>query len=251
MTMDHNSLLKRFETARRDTSLAVLEGFHAIKHAIRFGAEIDLVVSSNLSEMKRLVDILAPDVGDRLDGITIEVSGNTFEKLAPHPHRTELIAIAHRRVTDLSRILDDPRPRPVVFLERPSHLGNMGAAIRVAAGAGAAGVITTGQHDPWNPVAIRGGAGLQYAIPVVQSEELPECDRPLLAIHPDGEDLSADSIPDRAILAFGEERAGLSEAVLQQAEKCLRIPMTEGVSSLNLATAVAVTLYIWRLRNRG
>ena len=248
--MDHNSLLKRIETARRDTSLAVLEGFHAIKHAIRFGAEIDLVVSSNIPEMQRLAEILAPDVQDRLKGITVEVPENIFEKLSLHPHRTELLAIAQRPVIDLSQILDDPRPRPVVFLERPSHLGNMGAVIRVAAGAGAAGVITTGQHDPWNPVALRGGAGLQFAIPVVQSEELPECDRPLLAIHPDGEDLSADLIPDRAILAFGEEREGLSDDVLQEAEKCLRIPMTDGVSSLNLATAVAVTLYTWRLSIR-
>lgn len=248
--MERNPLLKRFETARRDTSLAVLEGFHAIKHAIRFGAEIDLVVSSNLPEMRRLADVLAPDVKDQLDGITVEVPGDIFKRLAPHPHRTELIAIAQRRVTDLSLILDDPQQKPVVFLENPSHLGNMGAAIRVAAGAGAAAVITSGRHDPWNPVAIRGGAGLQYAIPVARTEELPECDRPLVAIHPDGEDLSADSVPDRAILAFGEEREGLSDAVLQQAEKCLRIPMTEGVSSLNLATAVAVTLYAWRLSDR-
>ncbi|MFC1627687.1 TrmH family RNA methyltransferase [Gemmatimonadota bacterium] len=242
-----DSLLHRFETARRDPALAVLEGFHAIKHAIRFGAEFDLVVSSNLSEMKRLADILAPDVKNQLEASTVEVPGNVFEQLAPHPHRTELIAIAQRRETDLSRILGDPEPGPVVFLENPSNLGNMGAAIRVAAGAGAAAVITTGQHDPWNPVALRGAAGLHFALPIVHSDGLPASGRPLVAIHPEGEELSAGSIPDRAILAFGEEREGLSGGLLQQADMSLRIPMTEGVSSLNLATAVAITLYAWRL----
>ena len=246
--MEHNSLLNRFETARRDTSLAVLEGFHAIKHAIRFGADIQIVASSNLSEQQRLAGILAPDVKDSLAAITVEVPESVMEKLSPHPSRAESIAIAHRSTTDLSQILDDPRPRPVVFLERTSHLGNIGAVIRVAAGAGAAGVVTTGQHDPWNSVAIRGGAGLQFAIPVMQIERLPECDRPLIAIHPDGDELSADLIPDRAILAFGEERTGLSDSVLQQTETHLRIPMTDGVSSLNLATAAAVVLYTWRLR---
>lgn len=249
--MEQDSLLNRFEAARQDSSLAVLEGFHAIKHAIRFGADVQIVVSSNLPESKRLADILAPDIKDQIGGITVEIPRRIYEKLSARPHRTELIAIARRRTANLSHILNDPQLKPVIFLEQPSDQGNMGAAIRVAACAGAAGVITTGQHDPWRPAALRSGAGLQYAIPVVQTEGLPECDRPLLAIHPDGDELSADSIPDRSILAFGAEREGLSEDILQRAEVHLRIPMTAGVSSLNLATAVAVVLYTWRLKSQG
>src|ERR1700759_5046461 len=34
-----------FRPARRDPALAVLEGFHALKHALRFGAEVRSVVS--------------------------------------------------------------------------------------------------------------------------------------------------------------------------------------------------------------
>ena len=30
----------RFRTARRDPELTVVEGFHALKHALRFGAEL-------------------------------------------------------------------------------------------------------------------------------------------------------------------------------------------------------------------
>ncbi len=221
-----------------------------MKHALRFGAGIDLIVSSNLPELGRLVEFLAPDLAARLPGMAVEVSGTLFEQLSPQPHRTEVIAIARRRVGDLAAVIADPQPGPVVFLERPSHLGNIGAVVRVAAGAGAVGVITTGEHDPWHPVALRGGAGLQYAVPTTRAEGLLECDRPLLAVHPDGEELSAASVPDRALLAFGEERGGLSEEVLQRAEKHLRIPMPAGVSSLNLATAVAVVLYAWRLHHR-
>ena len=46
-----------------------------------------------------------------------------------------------------------------------------------------------------------------------------------------------------AVLAFGTERHGASPALLARAERRLSIPMTPGVSSLNLATSVAVTLY--------
>src|SRR5690349_3034029 len=37
-------LRERFLAARRDPSLAVLEGFHAVKHALRFGADVRSVV---------------------------------------------------------------------------------------------------------------------------------------------------------------------------------------------------------------
>ena len=36
----------------------------------------------------------------------------------------------------------------MIFVEAPRRLGNLGAAIRVAAAAGAAAVLTTG--DPWH-----------------------------------------------------------------------------------------------------
>ena len=33
-----DALVRRYRAARRDPELAVLEGFHALKHALRFGA---------------------------------------------------------------------------------------------------------------------------------------------------------------------------------------------------------------------
>jgi TrmH family RNA methyltransferase len=49
------------------------------------------------------------------------------------------------------------------------------------------------------------------------------------------------------VLAFGSERSGLSPGLLSAAHRSIRIPMQPGISSLNLATAVAVVLYAWRL----
>ncbi len=133
-----------------------------------------------------------------------------------------------------------------MLLENPSHPGNLGAVVRVAAAAGAAAVLTTGARDPWQPAALRGSAGLHFALPVAGADPLPFTDRPLLAIDPDGEPLTAGLTMDRAILAFGSERRGLGEALLARAERRVAIPMREGVSSLNLACAVAVVLYAWR-----
>jgi TrmH family RNA methyltransferase len=78
-------------------------------------------------------------------------------------------------------------------------------------------------------------------------ERIPETDRPLLALDPDGEELRPEAIPPRALLAFGTERDGLSDDLLARADARLRLPMRAGVSSLNLATSVAAVLYSLRL----
>ena len=89
---------------------------------------------------------------------------------------------------------------------------------------------------------------MHFALPVARIEAVPPPSaRPLLAIDPAGEPLRPGTIPDGALLAFGSERQGLSEALLAAADRRIAIPMRAGVSSLNLASAVAVILYLWRL----
>jgi TrmH family RNA methyltransferase len=144
---------------------------------------------------------------------------------------------------DVAALLADERAAPIVLLEDPRTMGNMGACVRVAAAAGAAGVLTTGENDPWHPDALRGAAGLHYALPVAPVASLPDGDRPLVAIDPGGEDIGPGKVPPRAILAFGTERYGLSAGLLARADARLGIPMREGVSSLNLATSVAAVLF--------
>jgi TrmH family RNA methyltransferase len=148
---------------------------------------------------------------------------------------------------DASDLLADDQLEPVVLLEDPRTMGNMGACVRVAAAADAGGVLTSGPNDPWHPDALRGSAGLHFALPVAAVEELPEGDRPLVAIDPEGEPLRPAELPARAVLAFGSERQGLSDAILQRADARLGIPMRAGVSSLNLATSVAAVLFARRL----
>jgi RNA methyltransferase, TrmH family len=228
--------------------LAVLEGFHALKHALRFDAPLLEVVVSDEAPLQQLADTLAPDLSARLLALAQPVEPSVFAQLAPLPAPTGVIALAERRSVDPATVLANPREAPVVLLEDPRDLGNMGACVRVAAAAGIAGVLSTGSHDPWHPDALRGAAGLHYALPVARLTQLPPLDRPLLAIDPDGEPLHPSELPTRAVLAFGTERYGLSEELLAMADARVSIPMRAGVSSLNLATSVAAVLFAWRLR---
>jgi TrmH family RNA methyltransferase len=264
------ALIPRFRRARRDPELAVLEGFHALKHALRFDAPLLEVVVSEHARLERLSTALAPDLSARLHELARPVQAEVFAQLAPLPPPTGVIALARRRAGDPGAMLTDPRAAPVILLEDPRDLGNMGACVRVAAAADAAGVLSTGSHDPWHPDALRGAAGLHYALPVARLELLsllerraakgtgnghtigtPALDRPLLAIDPEGEPLAPGELPPRAVLAFGTERYGLSDELAARADASVSIPMRPGVSSLNLATSVAAVLFAWRLSAPG
>jgi len=254
---DDQALIRRYRTARRDRDLAVLEGFHALKHALRFDAEVLEALTVDPGLLRDLAADLAPDLGERLAARTSSVAADLVAELVPQAPRTGVVAIARRRQVDVEALLADPRPAPLILLEDPRTMGNMGACVRVAAAADAAGVLTVGPNDPWHPDALRGAAGLHFALPVASlagysriggegRQRRPAHGRPLVAIDPGGEPLHAAELPPRAILAFGTERYGLSEELLERADARLGIPMREGVSSLNLATAVAAVLFARR-----
>jgi TrmH family RNA methyltransferase len=229
--------------ARRDPALVVLEGFHAVKHAVRFGGELLGTWTADPDELEALRARLAPDVE-----LAPQLVGAA--ELAAVVPRAQVVAVARRPAQpDPDTLLAAPGPEPVVLLEDPRHLGNLGACVRVAAAAGAAGVLTTGRQDPWHPDALRGSAGLHFALPVARTRTV-RTGRPLVALDPGGTPLVPGAIPPRAVLAFGTERDGLSADLLERADLRLALPMRPGVSSLNLATAVSAVLFVQALAGR-
>ena len=207
-----------------------LEGFHAVKHALRFAPELvgEVRVASE-QHVRALAAQLAPDVLAPLlqRAVSAEVE-----------HHTGVEADAARPEPDLSVLAR--RKAPLVLLEEPRHPGNVGAVVRVCAAAEASGVAVTGTLDPWAPAVLRGSAGLHYALPVLHVEAR-DVAGPVVVLDADG-DASA-PVPPGAVLVIGSERDGVSEGLRARADVVLALPMRPGVSSLNLATAVAAVLY--------
>lgn len=222
-----------------------IQGFHAVKHAWRFGVELDDVVATDPAGAIRIAEEIAPDMIDLLTRAR-RIDTEEFAELIGGDHPTGVGALATRRRPNpsLDMVLTDATA-PIVFLENPRRLGNVGAAIRTTAGLGAGGVLTSGTVDPWHERALRASAGLHFAIEVLHIDHLPELGSRLIAFDADGEDLRDIHIPDDAVLAFGTERQGITDELRQSASTIARIPMRPGVSSLNLATAVSIGLYAW------
>lgn len=272
-------LVERFQAARRDPSIVVVEGLHALKHATRFGARPLITVTEQPEQLHELADELAPDLAAKL-GHDVEltvVAPGVLGRLVREVPQTGVVALIERPPVTLADALathveagGHARPgwRPIVVLEDPRRMGNVGACVRVAAAAGAAAVITIGPRDPWQADAVRGAAGLHFALPVLAIAGLDELldavmdsshdgasgpqvraagggGRQLVAMdgNPDAGDLEPGGLQGDELLVFGTERSGVSNAVLAAADRRLALPMREGVASLNLATAVAATLY--------
>ncbi|MEU5999812.1 MULTISPECIES: TrmH family RNA methyltransferase [unclassified Streptomyces] len=229
-----------------DTSV-LLDGFHAVKHALRFGATIPSALAVDRAAVLALADELAPDVKDALDALLVQVPDGILRALVPRLHPTGVAALAVRpsRAANLDALAHRPRTAPVVVLDDPRNLGNAGAVIRLAAGFGATGVVTTGTLDPWHPTVVRGGAGLHFATAVERMDvsELPP--GPVFALDAEGEDIRGLKLPDDAVLAFGSERSGLSARLRERADHLVSLPMRPQVSSYNLATSVGMTLFHW------
>ncbi len=143
----------------------------------------------------------------------------------------------------------EPRPRHVLILEAIADPGNVGAAVRSAAAAGADAVVLAGDCADWtNPKAVRASAGAVLALPVLRARGVAEA---LAALGLPG--LGADArsetslyetpVPEAYAVVVGHETRGLSEEARAACASLLRIPMAAPVESLNAAVAAAVLLY--------
>lgn len=230
-------------------NLVIVEGFHAIKHALRFGAVFREMVSVEGEPWRDLALDLAPDVTHQIDKM-VKVDDARFRLLSPRRHPTGIVGLAERPDYTLNPMMTSGRPSPAILLENPKRTGNVGAVIRVAAAVGASGVLVSGDLDPWGREVVRGAAGLHWALPVMGGVDVTAIDGPIVAVSDEGHDICDFELPAGAVLAFGTERQGLSSDLRQRVVTTVSLPMQPGVSSLNLATSVSAVLYLWRLRNK-
>jgi len=231
--------------AQTSPSLVFLTGFHAIKHAIRFHAEIMTLVTSCEEKVMNLCRDLSPDILPYFRKHLQTIESSQMEKISPgRLHWTEVWAVAKRPVDSSGDLLSDStRTSPLVLLEDPKNQGNLGACIRTCAGLGASGLIVVGEASPWHPRIVQAASGLQFALPVGNISSLPPYAGHIYVSDPEGEDLSQIAFHPDSILLFGTERDGVSEKIKQHQATHIRIPMKSGVSSLNLAVSVGIVLH--------
>jgi 23S rRNA (guanosine2251-2'-O)-methyltransferase len=148
----------------------------------------------------------------------------------------------------------------LVAVDGVTDPGNLGAIIRSCDGAGVTGVLLPRHRSVHvTPTVAKASAGAVEYVPMALVPGLPAAlkqlsDRGIWVVGlDDGADRSLFELGSLAVepicVVLGAEGAGLSRLVRERCDSIVSIPMAGRVSSLNVSTAAAISLYeVSRLR---
>lgn len=171
-----------------------------------------------------------------------------------HVHRGALAAFDRPPLREASQVLASARR--VLVLEDVNSPTNLGAVFRSAAGLGMDAVLLSPTScDPLYRRAVRVSMGEVFAVPYAYLEPWPAALTTVraagfrvLAMTPAADAVRIEDVElggeDRAALLLGAEGPGLTAAALDASDLRVRIPMTVGVDSLNVAAAAAVGCWV-------
>ena len=139
----------------------------------------------------------------------------------------------------------------IAVLERIENPTNVGAVFRSAAALGMEAVLLSkGCADPFSRRAARVAMGTVFQCPWTYYGDIGEIKR--LGFETAAMALTEDSVSlrefepgtDRVAVLLGNENEGLSRETIAACDHVVRIPMENGVDSLNAAAASAVAFYV-------
>lgn len=153
--------------------------------------------------------------------------------------------------------------RRIVVLEDVVNPTNVGAIFRSAAGLGMDGILlTAASSNPLYRRAVRVSMGTVFQIPwtILEEDQWPEsCMKKLrewgfktaaMALTPESVSIGDPEVEkeEKLAIVLGTEGEGLAKSTIARCDYTVRIPMSHGVDSLNVAAASAVAF--WELGKR-
>lgn len=235
---------------REEENLFLAEGWKIVRECFAAGLRCDgLLVSEPEVEGEDLKELLAMNESDRFEVFTL--SESQFQKAASTRNPQGILGVFERPAPHSLEVLSG-LDGIVVVLDQVQDPGNVGTAIRCAAGLGSSAVaLTEGCADLWNPKTLRATAGSVFHIPCVASvprvllvEALKADLFKIWIADSQGAPVTQEpEIPQRLAIVFGNESRGAGRSWTDIVDfKKVGLPLARGVESLNVGTAVAAML---------
>jgi tRNA G18 (ribose-2'-O)-methylase SpoU len=236
--------------------LFIAEGERVIRRAVDAGYP----VRSFFLEDKWLPSLT--DLVERTGAPVYLASPETLQAVTGYVvHRGALAAMSRLPLDPardlVGRVAARSPSRIAVFEDMVSHT-NLGAAFRSAAALGVDAVLTTPRcADPLYRRSVRVSMGAVFQVQWTRLASWPddvamlrELGYTVAALALDTGAVTLDELaarhPERLALVFGTEGDGLATSTVAAADLTVRIPMSGGVDSLNVAAAAAVAFYATR-----
>lgn len=230
----------------------VVTGVRAVAEALEQPRTVNRVYVAKESHAKAANDLLARA---KASGIPVDYvpQAKLNDLTETRDHQGIAAAISPIEYTPLETCLASLPPRAILLaLDQVQHPKNLGMVVRSAAGAGASGVIVPSRGSAMLDATVaRASAGTIFRMPIVAvsnlSQALRTCkDAGLWVYGLDGaapQSFYDVSWPERVVLVAGNESEGIRLGLRKVCDEMVRIPLAEGVESLNVAVAVSVALF--------
>jgi TrmH family RNA methyltransferase len=227
----------------------LLDGVHLLTEALDAGLKIHHVLVASDALSGRDIESLVARAG-AAGAELCEASPSVMDAASPVRSPSAIVAIGQRPATS-EAMFSGTGPLVVVACDVQDP-GNLGAIIRVAEAAGAAGLLAAGRSaDPFGWKALRGSMGSALRLPIsiwrsvdaAISRVGEEGCRIVATVPRGGRSLYDASLGKRVALLIGSEGDGLTEAIATAADDRITIPMAAPVESLNAAVTAALILY--------
>lgn len=236
--------------------LVIAEGVSVVERMIQspypmrsimgVAARVEAVIASITVPSGVPVYVVEPAAMDAAIGFHLNRGVLAIADRAPMPEFAELVAVS----------------RSLLVLEGVNDHENLGALFRNAAAFGVDGVVIGPRcSDPLYRRAVRVSIGHVLNVPYVDAPEWPQAlydieasGFAMFALTPYAPAVDLGQVrtnADRVAIVVGSEGAGLSEGAMSAVRRHVRIPMAEGVDSINVATAAAIALNHFRSLNLG
>ncbi|MBU0684065.1 MAG: RNA methyltransferase [Candidatus Omnitrophota bacterium] len=184
-----------------------------------------------------------------------ETNDQNFEKISSLKKSQSILAVV-KKPSKLSAESLYEKNALVIFCEGIQDPGNLGAIIRSATAFNAKEIVLTSKTvDMYNPKVIRASSGTVFDVPVNVGgykrldmlkkdgyKIFVSCANSTTAV----EIAKVDKSAGPCVLVFGSEGCGVSKEVEQRADSMFTIDISKTVESLNVAAAVAISLYVFR-----
>ncbi|MBA4142896.1 MAG: RNA methyltransferase [Nitrosospira sp.] len=242
--------LKNSVRQRRVAGQTLLDGPHLISaYQLALGPPRSLIMSEaswGIAEIKDLLGQIKTEKGPDV----VVLSDALFRQISPVQTPTGVMALIDIPSSGIIPLQEGMENDAFyVLLEAIQDPGNLGSILRSAAAAGASDVyLSDGCADAWSPKTVRAGMGAHFLIRIHEQSDLAEVGRKfggkVIATSSDAKkSLYGTRLSGPVAFVFGNEGMGLSERVLQATGEQIRIPMSGGTESLNVAAAAAVCFF--------
>lgn len=245
---------------RESEKLFRFDGIKLLCEAIKRGVEpVFLLICENeldavLEKAERLYGIKKKDINCR----AMTVSRSLFERLSEEMAPEGVICVAsymrdvHRDVSSEEAVGADLGEK-ILLMESVRDPQNVGAIVRVAAAFGVDRIVMSRDcADVYNSKTLRAAMGTLFGMRIDRVEDFPSAVKQFVAsgrrvfaaaLEREAEKLGHLEIRRGDCVIIGNEGHGLSRETIDACTGCVFIPMSEGVESLNAATAAAVLVW--------